>query len=139
MRLAEIFCKKYVLDCMDSTFTKITYILTIPLALQSSFSEVSEVLSSGLQCSFCSKQNLTHNSHFMHFLKKVSILQPQEPPCYFPELCSSSFPSLQYSFPQILAWPTPFSPPGLYSKLIFSLRPSWLSCPHSLPLFFFFP
>ena len=31
-RLAEIFCEKYMLDCMHSPFTKITYILTFPPA-----------------------------------------------------------------------------------------------------------
>ena len=29
-RLAATFYKKYVLDCMDSPFTKITHILTFP-------------------------------------------------------------------------------------------------------------
>ena len=42
--LAEI-CKKYVLDCVYSLFTKTTYILIPPLPLWSSFSELSEELS----------------------------------------------------------------------------------------------
>ena len=44
-RLAEIFCKKkYEFACMYSPFTKTTYILTIPLPLWSSSSELSEML-----------------------------------------------------------------------------------------------
>ena len=42
--LAEI-CKKYVLDCVYSLFTKTTHILIPPLPLWSSFSELSEELS----------------------------------------------------------------------------------------------
>ena len=48
MSAPETFCKKYMLNCMYSSFTKITYILTIPPPLWSSFSELSEMLSPGL-------------------------------------------------------------------------------------------
>ena len=34
MRLAETFYKKYVLDCMCSPFTKITYMLSCPMSLE---------------------------------------------------------------------------------------------------------
>ena len=40
---------------MYSPFIKITYILTSPHPFWSSFSELSEVLSPGLQSSFCPK------------------------------------------------------------------------------------
>ena len=59
-RLAETFWKKYVLDYMYSPFTKITYRVTSPLPPWSSFSELSEVLSPGLQFSFApNKTSLT--------------------------------------------------------------------------------
>ena len=47
---------------MYSPFAKITSVLTFP-PLWSSFSELSEMLSPGLQSSVCPKQNLTCNSH----------------------------------------------------------------------------
>ena len=55
--------KKYVLDCMYSPFTKITFILTLPLPLWSSLSELSEVLFPRLQSSFCPKK--TYLTTFM--------------------------------------------------------------------------
>ena len=45
--------EEYVLDCMYSSFTKITYTDLSPLPLWISFSELSEMLSPGLQSSFC--------------------------------------------------------------------------------------
>ena len=53
--LAEKLWLRWVFDCMNSPFTKITYINLPPLPLWSSLSELSEVLSSGLQSSFCPK------------------------------------------------------------------------------------
>ena len=44
--------KKYVLDYMYSPFTKITFILIFSPPLWSSFTELSEVLSAGLEFSF---------------------------------------------------------------------------------------
>ena len=64
---AETFYKKYVLDCMCSLFAKIKYILSFP-------STSLEVSQSYLRCSLpgCSPHitpnNLTHNSHVVHFL-----------------------------------------------------------------------
>ena len=46
------FLEKYVLNSMYSPFTKITYMLTFPLPLWSSFSKLSEVLSPMLQSRF---------------------------------------------------------------------------------------
>ena len=63
-RLAETFWKKCVHHCMYSPFTKITYIEIIPPGLQSSFSELSEVLSAGLQSSFCPQRKL--NAQVLH-------------------------------------------------------------------------
>ena len=45
IRLAETYCKNYVLDCMNSPFTKISTMIPSLIPLLSSFSEVSEVLS----------------------------------------------------------------------------------------------
>ena len=47
---------------LNFPFTKTLYIHFPPLLLWSSLSELSEMLSPGLQSSFCPKQNLTHNS-----------------------------------------------------------------------------
>ena len=44
--------EKYVRDCMYSPYTKISYTLTFPLLLWSSFSELPEVLFPRLQSSF---------------------------------------------------------------------------------------
>ena len=53
-------------------FTKIIYIHTdFPLPLRNSFSELSEMLSPGLQSSFCYKYNLIHNSHMEHILEST--------------------------------------------------------------------
>ena len=46
MSAPETFCKKYMLNCMYSPFTKITYILTIPY-LFGAVSQLSEMLSPG--------------------------------------------------------------------------------------------
>ena len=54
---------------MHSPFTKVTYILSSSPPLWSSLSALSEVLSPRLQSSRCPKQNLTHNSHIVHFFK----------------------------------------------------------------------
>ena len=52
MRLEEIFYKIYVLDCMCSPYTKITYILSCPMSLEE-FLRVIWDASSGLWSSFC--------------------------------------------------------------------------------------
>ena len=50
------FLEKYVLACRYSCFTEMAYILTFrPQPLWNSFSELSELLSPGLQSSFCPK------------------------------------------------------------------------------------
>ena len=50
------FLEKYVHDCMNSPFMRITYITDLSsLPFWSSFSELTEVLPPGLQSSFCSK------------------------------------------------------------------------------------
>ena len=56
--LAETFWKKYLLDCMDSSFTKIMWYWPSHLPLWSSFSELSGVLSPWLQPSFCLQWNV---------------------------------------------------------------------------------
>ena len=63
---------------MNSPFTKITYILIPPLPLWRNSSDLSEMLSPGLQFSFCHptaphprKKNLTHNSNIVHLLFAV--------------------------------------------------------------------
>ena len=60
--------EKYVLGCMHSSFTKITYILSFPPCL---FGGVSQ---SYLRCClpgcsphFAPNKNVTHNSHIVHF------------------------------------------------------------------------
>lgn len=59
--------------CMNSPFIKITCILTfLCLPLWSSFSALSEVLSSELQSSFCLQQNSTGNSQVIFFFFKGS-------------------------------------------------------------------
>ena len=56
MRPVDTFYKKYILDCMYSPFTKITYITVIPPYLFGTVaSELSEVLSPRLQSSYCPK------------------------------------------------------------------------------------
>ena len=56
--------EKYVLDCMHPCFTKITNILTFPLPLWSSFSELFEVLSPGIIVLIFPQIKL--NSQFSH-------------------------------------------------------------------------
>ena len=54
--------------CVNSPFIKTTYILTfLCLPLWSNFLTLSEMLSSGLQSSFCLQQNSTGNSQVMRF------------------------------------------------------------------------
>ena len=57
---------------MYSSFTRITYILIFPLPVQSSFSELSEVLSPMLQSSFYPKEN-NSNSHIVPFFQVIHL------------------------------------------------------------------
>ena len=63
------------LDCQCASFTKITYVWPSPLPLWSSLSELSEVLSSGVQSSLCPQENLTHNSHVAHLSQQIRCLK----------------------------------------------------------------
>ena len=66
-----------MLDCLYSPLTKITYILTFPLPLWNSFSDLSEVLTPRIQSSFCPQIKLpqsspTGNSHFVYHFSQHS-------------------------------------------------------------------
>lgn len=64
-RIVVTFCKKYVLDWMYSSLTKITRVLTFCLLPGSSFLEISEMLSLGLY--YWDFKLSSHNFYYFYF------------------------------------------------------------------------